>query len=184
LIRDLDAIVKETGTTTVMVTHVESEALSMSDRIMVMNDGKVVQVGSPSTVRNNPSNEFVAKFVGMETVLNGRVLECQDDALVISVMGSKLYAVGRYVPNEEVQCGIRPENVLVDSLNAPGIQNQENVFEGRITNVYSVGPFWKLNLDCGFPLVSLVTRELFDNLHLAEGKMVCVRFKPSSVHLI
>jgi tungstate transport system ATP-binding protein len=184
LIRDLDAIVKETGTTTVMVTHVESEALSMSDRIMVMNDGEVVQVGNPSAVRNNPSNEFVAKFVGMETVLSGNVLECRDDTLVISVMGNKFHAIGSSASGDDVQCGIRPENVLVDIPSIPGLRDYKNVFEGRITNVYSMGPFWKLNLDCGFPLVSLVTRDLFDDLNLSEGKAVSVSFKPSSVHLI
>jgi tungstate transport system ATP-binding protein len=184
LIRDLDAIVKKMGTTIVMVTHVESEALSMSDRIMVMNDGKIVQVGSPSTVRNNPSNEFVAKFVGMETILTGRVLESRDEELVISVMGREFYAVGRSALDEEVQCGIRPENVLLDISNAAGLRDHKNVFEGRITSVYPMGPFWKLNLDCGFPLVSLVTRELFDGLHLAEGKAVSASFKPSSIHLI
>jgi tungstate transport system ATP-binding protein len=184
LIRDLDAIVKETGTTAVMVTHVESEALSLSDRIMVMNDGKAVQLGNPSAVRNNPSNEFVAKFVGMETVLSGRVLECLDEELVISVMGNKFYAAGQAAPGEEVQCGIRPENVLVDIPGASGPRDHSNVFEGRISNVYSVGPFWKLSLDCGFPLVSLVTRDLFDDLKLSEGKVVCASFKPSSIHII
>jgi tungstate transport system ATP-binding protein len=184
LIRDLGAIVKETGTTTVMVTHVESEALSMSDRIMVMNDGKIIQAGSPSTVMNNPSNEFVAKFVGMETVINGKVLECRDECLVVSVMGRELYATGQPALDQEVQCGIRPENVMVDIPGTAGLRDLKNVFEGRIANIYSMGPFLKLDLDCGFPVVSLVTRESFDSLHLYEGKEVCASFKPSSVHLI
>jgi tungstate transport system ATP-binding protein len=184
LTHDLDRIVRETGTTTVMVTHVESEALRMSDRIIVMNDGRIVQAGSPSVVRNNPINEFVAKFVGMENILQGRVLERQQELLKISIPGKELYAVGQAQPDEEVICCIRPENVSIVVPDAGGVKDGRSVFKGRITHIYSMGPFLKLGLDCGFPMVSLVTQELFVDLNLAEGKEICISFKPAAVHLI
>lgn len=65
LVQDLDKIVRETGTTTVMVTHLESDVLNMSGRLAVMNSGRIVQIGSPSVVMNNPSDEFIAKLAGM-----------------------------------------------------------------------------------------------------------------------
>ena len=184
LIHDLDRIVRETGTTTVMVTHVESEALRMSDRIMVMNEGRIVQAGSPSVVRNNPMNEFVAKFVGMENILKGRVLERQEALLKISVFGKELYAIGRAQPDEEVSYCIRPENILVIEPESEDMECGRNVFNGRVRHIYSMGPYLKLILDCGFPLVSLVTQELFISLDLAEGKEIYVSFKPATVHLI
>jgi tungstate transport system ATP-binding protein len=184
LIHDLDSIVKKTGTTTIMVTHVESEALSMSNRIVVMNGGAIVQTGSPSMVMNNPINEFVAKFVGMETILNGRVLERRGESLAISVLGKEIYAIGQAQPEEEVNCCIRPENVILGVRKDNSLSDDRNSFAGRITSVYSMGPFLKLNLDCGFPLVSFVTREMFADLDLAEGKDICASIKPASVHLI
>ena len=183
LIHDLDNAVKETGTTIVLATHVEFEALNLSGRIVVMNGGRIVQSGSPSAVMNNPSTEFVARFVGMETILSGRVRECKDGLLVISVFGREMYALGQSRPDEEVNCCIRPENVAV-ALDAGDVSHNSNVFAGRITHVYSMGPILKLNLDCGFPLVSLVTREIFVDLELAEGKELYASFKPASVHLL
>ena len=184
LIHDLDRIVRETGTTTVMVTHVESEALRMSDRIMVMNEGRIVQAGSPSVVRNNPMNEFVAKFVGMENILKGSVLERQAELLRISIPGKELYATGKAQPGEDVSCCIRPENISVIVPESEDARCGRNVFNGRIMQIYSMGPFLKLILDCGFPLVSLVTQELFISMDLAEGKEVYISFKPAAVHLM
>jgi len=184
LIHDLNTIIKETGTTTIMVTHVESEAMRMSGRIIVMNDGKIIQTGSPAQVINNPLNEFVAKFVGMETILNGRVLERRAESLVISVLGREIYAGSQGHPGEEVTCCIRPENIDISLKRADDSSVTRNVFNGRITDVYSIGPYLKVSIDCGFPLVSLVTREMFTDMELAEGKEICASFKPSSVHLI
>lgn len=181
---DLNRIVRETGITTVMVTHVESEALSMSGRIMVMSGGRIVQSGSPSEVINNPSNEFVAKLVGMETILNGKVLGHADGFLAVSVGGQEIHAVGHARAGDEVKCCIRPESISVRSRDFADSSGGRNVFAGRITRVYSMGPFLKLTLDCGFPLVLFVTRDDFSELGLLEGNEVCASFKPSSVHLI
>lgn len=181
---DLNTIVRETGITTVMVTHVESEALSMSGRIMVMSGGRIVQSGSPSEVMNNPSNDFVAKLVGMETILNGKVLGYADGFLAVSVGGQEIHATGRARVGEEVKCCIRPESISVHSRDCADLSGGKNFFSGRITRIYSMGPFFKLTLDCGFPLVLFVARESYTELGLLEGKEVCASFKPASVHLI
>jgi len=184
LIHDLNKIVKETGTTTVMVTHLESEALSMSSRIMVMNAGRIIQAGSPSEVMNNPSNEFVAKFAGMENILNGRVLHCSDGLMVAAISDKKLCAAGRAQPDDEVAFCIRPENVGISIPNPGESGRDKNVFIGRITQVYSVGPFLKLILDCGFPLIALMPRDAFAGLKLAEDDEVYAWFSPASVHVL
>jgi tungstate transport system ATP-binding protein len=184
LIHDLDSIVRETGTTTVMVTQVESEALRMSNRIVVMNGGRIVQTGSPSDVMNNPSNEFVANFVGMEVILSGRVLQFREGLLSISVSGREIQAVGQAKSDEEVTCCIRPENVIVNTREANGLSGERNVFAGLVTHVYSMGPYLKLRLDCGFPLASLVTREAFAEMRLEEGSEIYASFRPASVHVL
>jgi tungstate transport system ATP-binding protein len=184
LVHDLDSVLQKTGTTTVMVTHVEFEALNLSGRIVVMNGGRIVQTGSPSEVMNNPLDEFVAKFVGMEAILNGKIVECENGFLMISVFGKQIYARGQGKPEEEVNCCIRPENVAVETQDDSSRSENRNIFAGQITHVYSMGPFVKLSLDCGFPLISLVTRDAFAVLGLAEGKKIYASFNPASVHLL
>ena len=89
------------------------EALRLSDRIAVMNNGKILQVGEPEEVMNHPANEFVASFVGVETILKGRVLEAKEGEIVVSVAGHKIEAVGNDSPGEHVILCIRPENVTL-----------------------------------------------------------------------
>ncbi len=181
---DLEKIVNETGITTVMVTHDQSEALRMSDRIVVMNNGKIVQTGTPSTVMTNPANEFVANFVGMDTILEGTVLRNIEGLMHISVSKHEIYAVGEWKPNDKVYCCIRPENVTIDIFDPDALTSSRNVFRAIILDIGSMGPFLKLSLDCGFPLVSYVTREAFASLGLYEGKEVFASFKAMAVHVI
>jgi tungstate transport system ATP-binding protein len=184
LTQDLNKIVKETGTTTLMVTHLESEALNMSSRIMVMNGGRIVQTGGPSDVMNNPSNEFVARFVGMQNVLPGKITASHGEFLAISVFGREIYAAGQAQADENVNCCIRPENIAVYTGDAGALSSAINVFPGVITHVYSMGPFVELTLNCGFLLESIVTQEAFTNLELSEGKQIHASFSPASVHLM
>ena len=68
---DLERTLREAGMAAVLVTHDQAEALRLSDRIVVLNGGRIVQSDAPSAVMNNPINEFVASCVGMETIVEG-----------------------------------------------------------------------------------------------------------------
>lgn len=181
---DLERIVSETGITTIMVTHDQSEALRMSDRILVMNQGRIVQQGTPLEVMNNPSNGFVASFVGMECIFAGKVLRNRDGVLSISVNDREIEALGDLSEGTKVFCGIRPENVIIEAFKPTEKTSARNGFSAKILAIASLGPFLKLNLDCGFPLASFVTRESFATLGLSEGKEVFASFKATAVHLI
>jgi tungstate transport system ATP-binding protein len=167
-----------------MVTHVEYEALNLAGRIIVMNSGRIAQDGTPSVVMQNPVNEFVAKLVGMENIIDGRVLECSGGLLVISVSGRQVCALGEAHVGKEIVCGIRPENVGICAKHDPEIEKNKNAFSGRITQIFSMGPFLKIQLDCGFPLIALVTRETLAEQELFEGKQIYASIKPASVHII
>jgi tungstate transport system ATP-binding protein len=184
IINDLEKIFRETGIAAVLVTHDESEALRLSDRIMVINGGRIVQSGSPAEVMNHPANRFVAQFVGMETVISGTVLKNREGAVLIAVNGGAIEAVGDRSPGERVFCGIRPENVDIDMGDNKQSMNYENVLLGKITGIISSGPFLKVTMDCGFPLVAYVTRRTFPKLKLAIGEQVAASFKAAAVHLI
>lgn len=181
---DLDRILRETGITALMVTHDQSEALRMSDRVVVMNSGTIVQQGTPLEVMNNPSNEFVASFVGMDTILDGRVVQASEGIITVSVSGAEIDAVGNSKTGDKVYCCIRPENVSIELVHPDDLTSARNVYPAVIRDVSSLGPFLKLTLDSGFPLVSYVTREAFTMLDLKEGKKVFSAFKATAVHVI
>jgi tungstate transport system ATP-binding protein len=184
LSEDMDRIIREQGIAAMLVTHDQSEALRLSNRIVVMNGGAIVQSGTPAAVMNRPVNEFVANFVGMETILEGMVVSNVDQQITALVAGQEIDTVGKEAAGEEVYCCIRPENVTVSVSHPSDKTSARNVYAGRIVEIASMGPFLRLRLDCGFTLTSYVTRESFATLALAEGKEVFASFKATSVHLI
>lgn len=180
----LDSIIRERKIAAILVTHDQSEALRLSNRIVVMQGGRIVQEGSPAAVMNGPLDEFVANFVGMETILEGVVSRNVEQQVTVLVGEKEIDAVGDRLPGDRVYCGIRPENVTVSIRNPDHKTSERNVFPARIVEIASMGPFLRLRLDCGFTLTSYVTRESFANLALSERKEVFASFKATSVHLI
>jgi tungstate transport system ATP-binding protein len=181
---DMVRIIRETGISSILVTHDQSEALRLSDRIVVMNKGRIVQTGTSAEVMINPLNEFVANFVGMETILEGVVKQNLDGQMIVSVDHIEIDAIGEIKQGEEVFLGIRPENVVIDTVNPTQTTSARNVFPAKITEISSLGPFLRVNLDCGFPLVAYLTREAFASLKLEVEKEVFASFKATAVHLI
>jgi tungstate transport system ATP-binding protein len=85
LLEDLNRVLRTSGTTAIMATHDQVEALRLSDRIAVMNEGRIAQIGPPAEVMNHPVDEFVASFVGMETIFEGKVINCERGTTTIAV---------------------------------------------------------------------------------------------------
>ena len=184
LIGDLERILHETRTTAVVATHDQTEALRLADRMAVMNEGRIVQIGPVAEVMNRPADGFVASFVGVETVLPGRVLRTSDGVFVAAVEGGEIQAVGHVRTGERVLCCIRPEHVTL-STNPPFSESSaRNVFSGTIRKITPLGLFYRVRLDCGFDLVAYVTRQSVESLALEEGKSVMASFKATSVHVI
>lgn len=183
LTEDMDRVIREKGIAAILVTHDQSEALRLSNRVVVLNAGRIVQDGSPAAVMNQPVNEFVANFVGMETILEAVVLYNRDQHMTLRVGAHEIDAIGNQEPGEATYCCIRPENVTV-SIDAPSSTSARNVFAASIAEIAPLGPFLRLRLDCGFPLTSYVTRESFVRLALVQGGRVYASFKATSVHPI
>jgi tungstate transport system ATP-binding protein len=181
---DMEATIREAGSAAILVTHDQSEALRLSDRMVVMNGGRIVQSDDPSVVMNNPVNEFVASCLGMETILEGVVRSRCGGEIVVAVAGKEIDAVGEGSVGEHMYCCIRPENVIIEVVNPSRTSSARNVFPARIASVASTGPYLKIKLDCGFPLVAHVTGESFSTLGLEEGKDVFASFKATAIHVI
>jgi tungstate transport system ATP-binding protein len=185
LIGDLEKILCETRTTAVISTHDQTEALRLADRIAVINEGKIAQIGPVAEVMNRPADGFVASFVGVETVLPGRVVRVSDGLFTASVEGGReIEAVGLVRPGDSVLCCIRPENITIATHSDRSRTSARNIYSGKIRKITPLGLFHRVHVDCGCELVAYVTGQSLDGLSLEEGKEVTASFKATAVHVI
>ena len=111
---ELKRLQRELNITTILVTHEQDEALSLSDRIVVMNEGRIIQLGTPREIYEEPQSLYVAKFVGQINLLPGKVLQRVNDRCIrVAVMGRQFDLAARIdcAPNDRVQILLRPEDL-------------------------------------------------------------------------
>jgi iron(III) transport system ATP-binding protein len=141
---ELKDLQRRTGITFVYVTHDQSEAMALSDRIAVMHLGELMQLGTPREVYTRPANRTVADFMGLVNLIPARVVRAAGDASVVAVGGKHRLAVplpGSVVADQTVELAIRPENVRIapaTSDAATGMPGTiaEVTFLGNVTDVY------------------------------------------------
>jgi iron(III) transport system ATP-binding protein len=173
---------KDLGITTMYVTHDQEEALTLSDRIAVFNQGKVLQVGSPKDLYERPSTRFVADFIGINNLVDATVLGPSDDGSVL-VVDSPLGRL-RAMPNGELHAGdrcvlcIRPENIALDS--APAAAGR-NVASGRIAFAAYLGNTLRYDVDLGQGIAFKTDmRDPWHHGELELGTPVSVSFLPAT----
>lgn len=145
---ELRKLQREVGITTIFVTHDQEEALSLSDRIAVLNEGKILQVGAPRDVYAFPAHRFVAEFIGEANMLEG-VIAQNGGASVLAVEGfsAGCRLAGRYRDGKVVMM-VRPEFMRFHQLsNAQGIEGCS--VPGRVVNVVYVGTVLKYQIEAG-----------------------------------
>ncbi|MGV0108453.1 Spermidine/putrescine import ATP-binding protein PotA [Nostoc sp. DSM 114160] len=138
---ELSNLHKDLGLTFVMVTHDQEEALSLSDRIAVMNQGKIEQVGTPSQIYERPCTSFVADFIGDTNLFSGEIVAVDSSSIKISTKMGLSIVISRAedTPTELSQAvvvSVRPEKIQL-SLYPPNLP--VNCFEGRLVNVMYLG---------------------------------------------
>ncbi|GLH75005.1 ABC transporter [Geothrix limicola] len=183
LLEDLGRILSETRTTAVFATHDQGEATRLAHRLAVMSAGRIVQEGSLAQVMNHPEDPFVAAYVGMETLAQGRVRAAVDGLLTLDVGSRAIWALGDAAPGQAVLVGIRPEHVTL-SLQTDNTSSARNQLPGTVTKIIPCGPFHRIELDCGFELSAWVTPQSLSELALEPGRPVVAAFKATAVHLI
>lgn len=180
---ELRQLLERLAIPSVVVTHDWEEALALGDQMVVLHDGRVLQIGSPQDVFNRPQNAGVAKIVGIESVIPGRVIESAGGLVTTDVAGLKLLAVGVGQPGAEVFACIRAEDVIIETVRT-GATSARNRLVGTVREVNPLGTLVRVEIDCGFLLSAIVTRSALEDLHLAPGAPVVASIKAGAVHLI
>jgi tungstate transport system ATP-binding protein len=186
---DLFEVLKKYGKSIIYVTHDRNEAMVLADHMAVMNEGRIEQFGQKEEVFRRPANEFVAKFVGVETLIEGLVVRFSENVAEVDVSGGKgkqvIYVVTETPKKKKVTLAIRPEDVILYSMDIPPRKSSAmNLFQGKITSIRNIGMFKKVEIDCGFNLISFVTQNSIERLGLDIGKSIAAGIKASSIHML
>ena len=181
--RELRHLLVEAGVPSIVVTHDRTEAMVLGDRIAVMIDGAVRQVGGVEEVFSRPADREVARAVGVETVVAARVRGRREGLLELEAHGRRLVAVDTGVGTEEVLACIRAEEVVL-RLAEPVAESARNHLPATVLAVRREGPLERVTLDCGFELAAVVTPEARRELGLEPGRRVVAVVKAPAIHCV
>jgi molybdate transport system ATP-binding protein len=171
------------GVPALLVTHDRSEALSLGDAVVVMDEGRVCQSGPVDEVFSRPSSLEVARIVGVETVLPAEVVGLAEGLAEVLVGNVRLLAVAEGVRPGRAFISIRGEDVLLAGGEGDA-RSPHNRLAGRVRALVRDGPMVRVTLDCGFTLIALIPRQACEELHLQPGDAAAARIAAASVHLI
>ena len=166
---ELKKIQKATGITFIYVTHDQEEALSMSDVVVVMANGQIQQVGSPTDIYNEPENAFVADFIGESNIVDGVML--QDYKVRFSGHTFDCVDTG-FEKNQKVDVVVRPEDVDV-------VAPDKGMLQGTVTSVTFKGVHWEIIVDIGGFKWMIQTTDF-----VAEGAHIGLFIEPEAIHIM
>jgi iron(III) transport system ATP-binding protein len=181
---EIKKLQRELGITTIYVTHDQEEALSLSDRVAVMRDGRVLQTASPKELYERPQSRFVADFVGTNNFIAGVCRDVGSAGVVVETLLGMLRGRPAQAPGQGIVAGarcvlaVRPENI---ALGAAG----DNAFEGRVALASYLGN--TLRYDVELPAGAIVKVDIRDPWHhepLPIGQPVTVSFPASVAHAL
>lgn len=166
---ELIRLKNELGITFIYVTHDQEEALTMSDTIVVMNQGYIQQIGSPEMIYNEPQNAFVADFIGESNIISSIMLE---DGLV-SILGTKFPCVDKgFGKNQPVDVVIRPEDIDL-------VKEEETSLNGVVTSLIFKGVHYEMEVLAGGHEWLVHSTDLFP-----VGSKVGIKVDPFDIHIM
>ena len=166
---ELKRIQQQMGITFIYVTHDQEEALTMSDTVVVMDKGRIQQIGTPEDIYNEPKNAFVADFIGESNILNGTMV--RDN--VVKMYGKEFPCVdGGFAPNEPVDVVIRPEDIDI-------VPMEQGQLVGTVTSVTFKGMQYDIIVDFrGFKWLIQTTD------HSPVGARIGIKIDPDGIHVM
>jgi putative spermidine/putrescine transport system ATP-binding protein len=181
---ELRAIQRRIGTTTIMVTHDQSEALSISDRVVVMEAGRITQVDTPYRAYERPENRFVSEFIGKANLFSGTVVAHDGSGIHIEIGSDRIEAGHAQhlrqgeTPNvgDAVTVCIRPEKVRLDAMGSGRLP-------ATVTSRFFLGSQWLYRVDCRLGEVLVCCQNEGDE-PIAEGQAVGIDWKREAVRFV
>jgi spermidine/putrescine ABC transporter ATP-binding subunit len=177
---ELISIHRNLGTTFMYVTHDQEEALVMSDRIVVMNKGRIVQIGTPRQVYHHPSSVFASGFIGEASLFEGEVAEVDGENVTVSCdgLGILCSCTTEVRVGQKVWVMVRPEKISLECGSAPGL---ENSFPSRVVNSLFVGSAMRFQVQLPNGQLVTVHQEASDEQPLyAQGAEMKVHWARES----
>ncbi|ABS25776.1 ABC transporter ATP-binding protein [Anaeromyxobacter sp. Fw109-5] len=180
---ELRHLLERSGVPTIVVTHDRTEALALGDRLVVLAEGGVRQVGPVHEVFSGPVDAEVARVVGTENVFPSRLARREDGLVVVRAGEAELVAVDPGGVEDEAYACVRAEDVVLEPPDAHR-SSARNRLSGTIASRRDEGPLVRVTVECGVRLVALVTRASADGLGLSSGRRVCAVVKAPSVRVV
>ncbi|MBS7249942.1 MAG: ABC transporter ATP-binding protein [Candidatus Freyarchaeota archaeon] len=173
--------------TSIYVTHDQYEARGIADRVAIIHNGKIEQVGKPEDIFYKPQTEFVASFTEAENLLEGKLLENRPNEGLSEVLvgGIKIYTAldSSLRVGQEVKFMIRPEDIII--AKEKPVTSARNVLGGRVSSVEPHGSLFKVDVNIGdVSLSCLISRISLEEFEVIPGSNLYVVFKSSAVHII
>ncbi|OYT62660.1 hypothetical protein B6U81_00290 [Thermoplasmatales archaeon ex4484_30] len=176
--KELRKIHKKMRTTTIHVTHSREDAMMLGDKIAVMNEGKIIQVGDAQEIFRRPKSKFVAEFVGVENIFSGKA-EREDGITLFHSEGITIQSSSNVIG--DVHASIRPEDIILSLHKVES--SARNCLKGRVTEIMDMGTIMRVMVDCGIPFAVNITRESCMEMGISIGKEVYLIFKAQNVNL-
>jgi molybdopterin-binding protein len=183
---EMKQLQKDVGLTTIYVTHDQVEAMMLGDRIAVLNNGQNEEVGTPEKIFYKPQREFVARFIGMKNIFNGKITTLDEEGGVMQISTENFELTAVLIPSSEgthVKACVRPEEIIL--MKSDQKTSARNEIAGRIITIFPNGPLMRVLVDVGEDEISVdITRLATRDLGLKKGDKVIMKFKATSVHVI
>lgn len=182
----LRALLADFGIPVIMVTHDRLEAMALADRMVVMDEGAILQSGSVEEVFQTPHNAAVARIVGVENILAGTVTASANGLATVSLGAHPLEVAipDRAVPvGQRVQLLIRGEEIALEP-DSDRPAEQPHRFTARVVSITREGALTRVVLDCGFPLTALVGHALISTLQLQPAQTIRVHLPANRLRMV
>jgi len=178
---EIKKMVKDLGLTAIHVTHDQSEAMAISDRIAVIKKGKILQVGTPKELYMKPKSIFVAHFIGESNFLEGYVSNVSRKRTIIELRGGiKVQAVNKSVQKgKRVILAIRPETFVIEK----GIKKDENSILGKVERVTFEGKNIRYEIRLKNQDLIVIVKPSMIEEWLNTGEKVTIKFPPEKAHI-
>jgi len=175
------------GTTTLHITHDFEVAVALADRIGVMIDGKIIQIGTPREIFRQPNSELVARFVGVRNIFRGQHILEEDGCGYLKLDGFEFASISKL--EGDVRASIRPEDILLSKQ--PLHSSARNNFKGKVIHISDRGSYSYVTIRLQslkqdgktLDLVGLITQSSSEELSLGLDMEVQVAFKASTLHI-